>query len=438
MPQTADVIPVRFFRSAAANAELAAELKVEPDAEPEVPEVKGRFHAMAKPIGSTCNIDCTYCYYLHKEQLLAQKRGHRMEISMLERYIRQYIEAQNAEVIVFSWQGGEPTMLGLEFFRDIMALQEKYKPQGRRIENDLQTNGTLLTDEWCLFLKQHGFLVGVSIDGPRDLHDTYRVDRKGGATFDDVMRGIGLLKKHGVRFNTLTVVNRQNAKRPVDVYRFLRNEVGSTYMQFIPCVEPKEFRSVAPQHWPVEAMPVIGSSAARPGNPDSVVTDWSVDPDDWGYFLSRTFDEWYRKDLGRVLVNLFETAVAQTMGKPSQLCITAEFCGKALAIEHDGTVYSCDHYVYPEYALGNVRSEHLGTMAFSDRQQKFGYAKRDALPRDCRECPYLQLCWGECPKNRLLRSEEGEPGLNYLCAGIKKFHRYVGPRVRELATALRK
>jgi uncharacterized protein len=434
MSQTADVIPVHFYRSAA----VTVESPVEPTAEPKVPELKGRFHAMAKPIGSTCNIDCTYCYYLHKEQLLAQKRGHRMEISMLERYIRQYIEAQNAEVIVFSWQGGEPTMLGLEFFRDIMALQEKYKPQGRRIENDLQTNGTLLTDDWCLFLKQHGFLVGVSIDGPRDLHDTYRVDRKGHATFDDVMRGIGLLKKHGVRFNTLTVVNRKNAKRPVDVYRFLRNEVGSTYMQFIPCVEPKEFRSVAPQHWPVDAMPIVGSSAARPGNSDSVVTDWSVDPDDWGYFLSRTFDEWYRKDLGRVLVNLFETAVAQTMGKPSQLCITAEFCGKALAIEHDGTVYSCDHYVYPEYALGNVRTEHLGTMAFSDRQQAFGYAKRDALPRDCRECPYLQLCWGECPKNRLLRSEEGEPGLNYLCTGIKKFHQHVGPRVRELATALRK
>jgi uncharacterized protein len=426
MHQTVDAVPIQFVRNPAARTE------------PTAPEQKGRFHVMAKPIGSTCNIDCTYCYYLHKEQLLDQHRGGRMELSMLERYIRQYIEAQNGEAVIFSWQGGEPTMLGLDFFRDIVALQKKYKPEGRRIENDLQTNGTLLTDEWCQFLKQHGFLVGVSIDCPRELHDAYRVDRKGRPTFDDVMRGIGLLSKHGVKFNTLTVVNRRNAKRPVDVYRFLRDEVGSTYMQFIPCLEPKDFHTVAPQHWPVDAMPVLGSRGAHPGNPESVVTDWSVDPDDWGYFLSRTFDEWYRKDVGTVLVNLFETAVAQAMGLPAQLCITSEFCGKALAIEHDGTVYSCDHYVYPEYALGNVKAEHIGTMAFSKRQQQFGYAKRDSLPRYCRECKYLSLCWGECPKNRLLRTPEGEPGLNYLCAGIKKFHDHAGPRIREMAEILRK
>jgi uncharacterized protein len=193
---------------------------------------------------------------------------------------------------------------------------------------------------------------------------------------------------------------------------------------------------VAPQHWPVESMPVLGSTGARPGNPESVVTDWSVDPDDWGYFLSRVFDEWHRKDVGTVLVNLFETAVAQSMGLASQICITAEFCGKALAVEHDGTVYSCDHYVYPEYALGNVRQDHLGTMAFSARQQQFGYAKRDALPEYCRGCRHLSLCWGECPKNRLLRTPDGEPGLNYLCAGIKKFHDHAGVRIREMAATL--
>jgi uncharacterized protein len=426
MPNSSDAVPIHFMPRTAASAE------------PSAPRQKGRFHAMAKPIGSTCNIDCTYCFYLHKEQLLDQHRGRRMGPSMLERYIRQYIEAQSGDKIIFSWQGGEPTMLGLDFFRDIVALQHKYQPPGQRIENDLQTNATLLTDEWCRFLKQEHFLVGVSIDGPRELHDTYRVDRKGQPTFDDVMRGITLLKRHEVPFNTLTVINRRNAKRPLDVYRFLRDEIGSTYMQFIPCVEPKDFRTVAPQHWPLDAMPLPGASAAHPGNPDSVVTDWSVDPDDWGYFLSRTFDEWFRKDLGRVLVNLFETAVAQTMGMQAQLCITSEFCGKALAIEHDGKVYSCDHYVYPEYELGNIAVEHIGSMAFSTRQQQFGFAKRDSLPRYCRECKYLKLCWGECPKNRLLRTPEGEPGLNFLCAGIKAFHAHAGPRLREIAQLLRK
>ncbi|MEZ2354374.1 anaerobic sulfatase maturase [Caballeronia sp. RCC_10] len=420
-----DIVPMRFVRSRAATGE------------PAPPAQKGRFHVMAKPIGSTCNVDCAYCFYLHKEQLLDQHRGRRMAPSMLERYIAQYIEAQNGEKIIFSWQGGEPTMLGLDFFRDIVALEKKHRPPGKRIENDLQTNATLLTDEWCEFLRDDGFLVGVSIDGPRGLHDAYRLDRKGQSTFDDVMRGIGLLKKHGVKFNTLTVVNRQNAKQPIDVYRFLRDEVGSAYMQFIPCVEAKDFRTVAPQHWPADAMPRLGAPAAHPGHADSVVTDWSVDPDDWGYFLSRTFDEWYRKDLGRVLVNLFETAVAQSMGMPSQICITAEFCGKALAIEHDGTVYSCDHYVYPEFELGNIETDHLGAMAFSERQQTFGYGKRDNLPKYCRECPYLSLCWGECPKNRLLRTPDGEPGLNYLCSGIKTFHRHVGPRLREIVGALR-
>jgi uncharacterized protein len=401
--------------------------------EPEAPVQKGRFHTMAKPIGSTCNIDCTYCYYLHKEHLLDQRRGRRMEVSMLERYIRQYIDAQNGAEIVFSWQGGEPTMLGIDFFRDIVAIQKQYAPEGRRIANDLQTNATLLTDEWCRFLKEHDFLVGVSIDGPRDLHDAYRLDRKGQATFDQVMRGIGLLRKHEVTFNTLTVVNRVNARRPIDVYRFLRNELDSRYIQFIPCVEPKDFRTIAPQHWPADAMPMLGSAAAKPGNPDSVVTDWSVDPDDWGYFLSRTFDEWHKKDVGRVLVNLFETAVVQTMRRPAQTCVTAEFCGKALAIEHDGEVYSCDHYVYPEWALGNIRDVHLGEMAFSARQQSFGFAKRDSLPNWCRQCKHLQLCWGECPKNRFVRSPEGEPGLNYLCSGIRRFHDHAGPALRQLA-----
>ncbi|WP_250530142.1 anaerobic sulfatase maturase [Caballeronia sp. ATUFL_F1_KS4A] len=401
--------------------------------EPAAPAQKGRFHTMAKAIGSTCNIDCTYCYYLHKEHLLDQHRGRRMEVSMLERYIRQYIEAQNGDEIIFSWQGGEPTMLGVDFFRDVVEIQKKHTPAGRRIANDLQTNATLLDDEWCAFLKENDFLLGVSIDGPRELHDALRRDRRGQPTFDKVIAGIGYLKKHGVKFNTLTVVNRVNAKRPLDVYRFLRNELDSRYMQFIPCVEPKDFHSVAPQHWSADSMPTLGSSAARPGNADSVVTDWSVDPDDWGYFLSRTFDEWHKRDVGRVLVNLFETAVVQTMGRPAQTCVTAEFCGKALAIEHDGEVYACDHYVYPAWSLGNIRTTHLGEMAFSPQQQRFGYAKRDTLPAYCRQCRHLKLCWGECPKNRFVRSPDGEPGLNYLCRGIRRFHDHAGPALRQLA-----
>ncbi|MDR5824936.1 anaerobic sulfatase maturase [Caballeronia sp. LZ043] len=404
-----------------------------PAGEPVAPRQKGRFHAMAKPIGSTCNIDCSYCYYLYKEHLLQQHRGRRMESSMLERYIRQYIEAQNGDEVIFSWQGGEPTMLGLDFFRNIVALQTKYLPQGRRISNDLQTNGTLLDDDWCRFLKQHDFLVGISIDGPRELHDAFRRDRKGQPTFDKVMRGISLLKAHGISFNTLTVVNRVNARRPLDVYRFLRKEVGSTYIQLIPCVEPKEFHTVAPQHWADDTMPIIGSNAARPGHSDSVVTDWSVDPDDWGYFLSRTFDEWSKKDVGRVLVNIFETAVVQTAGRPAQTCVSAEFCGKALAIEHDGEVYSCDHYVYPEWSLGNIARTHLGEMAFSSQQQRFGFAKRDSLPAFCRQCKHLKLCWGECPKNRFVRSPDGEPGLNYLCSGLRRFYDHAGPVLRKLA-----
>jgi uncharacterized protein len=372
--------------------------------------VQCRFHAMVKPIGSTCNLDCAYCYYLSKEKLLGQQRGQRIADDLLEEYIRQYIQGQDGDEIVFTWQGGEPTLLGLDFFRKVVDLERKYQPAHQRIENDLQTNGTLLTDEWCQFLRRHNFLVGLSIDGPKDLHDAYRVTKGGQPTFDKVMGAVKLLRKHGVKFNTLTVVNRLNARRPLDVYRFLRREVGSTTIQFIPCVEPKGFQTTAPQHWDPATLPIVGSAAARPGTPDSAVTDWSVDPDDWGDFLCRCFDEWYRKDVGLVLVNLFETAVAQTLGMDAQICIYNDFCGKGVAMEHDGDVYSCDHYIYPEYRLGNIRERTISSMVFSQKQRDFGFLKSKALPRQCRECPHLNLCWGECPKNRLIRAPDGEPG----------------------------
>jgi uncharacterized protein len=387
---------------------------------------KHRFHAMVKPIGSLCNLNCTYCYYLHKEGLLQQPRAPRMSDEMLERHIRQYIEAQTGDEVVFSWQGGEPTLLGLDFFHRVMELEARYKKPHQRIENDLQTNGTLLDAEWAAFLKQHNFLVGLSCDGPKHLHDQYRVTKGGQSTHDKVMAAARLLQKHGVPFNALCVVNRENVKYPLDVYRFLIRELGVHRVQLIPCVEPEVFRDVAPQRWDAASLPVVGTPQARPGAPDSVVTDWSVDPDDWGRFLCKVWSDWYgRGHFGKVHVDLFETAVAQSLGDPAQRCVTNEFCGKGMAIEHNGDVFTCDHYVYPEYRVGNISEKHWGTMAYSGQQKKFGFAKRDTLPSYCRQCEHLKLCWGECPKNRLVRTPDGETGLNYLCRGLKQFYTYI-------------
>ncbi|HUO09979.1 MAG TPA: anaerobic sulfatase maturase [Phycisphaerae bacterium] len=395
-----------------------------------VPGQGYRYHAMVKPVGSKCNLDCTYCYYLHKEELLGQAAGSRMHESILAEHIRQYIEAQTGDEVVFSWQGGEPTLMGLDFFRRIVQLQNQFRKPFQRIENDLQTNGTLLDDEWAAFLKQNRFLVGLSCDGPRDLHDHYRVTKGNKPTFDMVFAAATLLKKFDVPFNVLCVVNRINAKRPLDVYRFLTREVLSSSMnrrrlQLIPCVEPVNFRHVAPQHWPPETLPIVGTPQSKPGAPDSIVTDWSVDPNDWGNFLCKVWDDWYRRDYGKVHVDLFESAVAQSMGLPSQRCVTAEFCGKGLAVEHNGDVFSCDHYVYPEYKLGNIHDTHEATLAYSERQQAFGFAKRNSLPNYCRQCAHLNLCWGECPKNRVVRTPDGEPGLSYLCPGLKHFYSHI-------------
>ena len=298
--------------------------------------------------------------------------------------------------------------------------------------NDLQTNGVLLNDEWCAFLRDNRFLVGLSIDGPQELHDRFRVDKGGQPTFERVLAAGQRLHKYQVPFNTLTVVNRINAKKPLDVYRFLSRELRPRQLQFIPCVEPKVFENTAPQKWDPAALPVQGAPAAHPGNPDSVVTDWSVDPDDWGYFLCKVWDDWYRRDYGKIHVNLFETAVAQWMGLASQLCIYNDFCGKGVALEHDGSVYACDHYVYPEYKLGNIAEKHISRMIFSDEQRKFGFAKRDDLSQQCRDCKYLFACNGECPKNRLIRTRDGEPGLNYLCSGLMKFWQHIDGDMKDI------
>lgn len=381
-----------------------------------------RFHTMVKPSGSQCNLNCTYCFYLHKQQLLEQPPQPRMADSLLEDHIRQYIEAQTGGEVIFSWQGGEPTLMGLPFFARVVELQQKYKKPNQRIENDLQTNGILLNDEWCAFLRKHNFLVGLSIDGPARLHDVYRRSKGGQPTHARVMHSISLLRNHRVDFTALCVVNRVNAERPIDVYRFIRDEVRPRVIQFIPGVEPSEFRSMAPGHWNWERLPVISTPAAKPGNESSIVSDWSVDPDRWGYFLTRVWDEWFKHDYGRVYVNQFENVISMMFGRGPQTCTTSQNCGGALAIEYNGDLYSCDHYVYPEYRLGNIREDHQGNLAHSRRQRSFALAKHETLPRYCKSCSYLLLCWGECPRNRFVKSPDGEVGLNYLCAGLKKFY----------------
>ncbi len=394
------------------------------------------YHAMIKPVGAICNIDCTYCYYLHKEKLLGSNSKFQITDEILEAHIRQYIEGQDRDEVVFSWQGGEPTLLGVEFFEKVVELEQKYKKPGQRIENDLQTNGTLLNDAWGAFLKRNGFLVGLSIDGPEQLHDHYRVTKDGKPTFKKVFAASQILHRHGVPFNSLSVINRVNARKPLDVYRFLRNEIRPRQMQFIPCIESKDFHNVAPQMWDPERLPIFDSPAAHPGNPDSIVTDWSIDPYDWGYFLCKVWDEWYRRDMGKVFVNLFETAVAQWMGQPSQLCIYHEFCGKGVALEHDGNLYSCDHYVYPEYKLGNIMETSSSRLVFSEEQKQFGFAKFNTLPKRCRECDFLFACNGECPKNRLIRTPEGEVGLNYLCSGLQKFWHHIDGDAKDICKRL--
>jgi uncharacterized protein len=397
-----------------------------------------RFHVMAKAAGSACNLDCTYCFYLSKQTLPGGPGGGHMDDKLLDRFVQDYIQSVTADEVVFSWQGGEPTLLGLEFFEKVVALQKKHAKPGQRIENDLQTNGTLLDEDWARFLKQHGFLVGLSIDGPREIHDYYRITKRGEPTFDTVYAAAKMLQRFGVRFNTLTCVHRYNASRPLDVYRFLRREVGSTYLQFIPIVETRDFEATAPHTWDTQRLPIVGSEQASPDDPESIVTPWSVDALEYGYFLSKVWDEWLARDVGKVLVNFCETLVAQHMGLPSQICVHSEVCGKGVALEHNGEVYSCDHYVYPEYSMGNIRQRSLGDMVFSPQQVKFGYAKSETLPAYCRECEFLSDCWGECPKNRVLRTPDGEVGLNYLCPGLKRFFSHAVPTAHRMAKKLLK
>lgn len=394
------------------------------------------FHVMTKPIGPICNLDCKYCFYLEKEELYPRERrpgpSWQMPDEVLESYIRQYIGAQEAPDISFAWQGGEPTLLGVRFFRKVVALQQQYA-NGKRILNALQTNGSLLDDGWGEFLAEHRFLVGLSIDGPRDLHDVYRVDKQGRATFDAVMRGLEVLRKHQVEFNTLTVVHRANSQQPLRVYRYLK-EIGSGFIQFIPLVERA---APGPLAMEGELIQLSFAPPPRPEEAGSAVTGWSVRPEDYGRFLVEIFDEWVRRDVGRVFVQLFDVALGNWAGMGGSLCVFSEKCGLALAVEHNGDVYSCDHYVYPEYRLGNLMEQPLKEMVSSPQQQQFGCDKLETLPRYCRECDVRFACHGECPKHRFLRTPDGEWGLNYLCAGYKRFFQHIDPHMRTMAGLLR-
>lgn len=395
-----------------------------------------RMHVMAKPIGAVCNIDCDYCYYLSKQDLLDYKKGCSPEMSEadLETYIRQYIEGQNTPEIIFSWQGGEPTMLGVDYFRKVIELQKKYCPEGIKISNDLQTNGTLLNDTWCEFLAENNFLVGLSIDGPELLHNAYRTNKSGKGTFKQVMKAVDLLHKHKVNFATLTCVNNLTSRNPLEVYRFLRDEVKSPQMQFIPIVEKKTFRTNSPQTGFDDTPPRQGDKRLIPGNKNSIMEPWCVSDLAWGNFLIAIFDEWAMKDVGRVFVQYFEASVETWMGRKNPLCTLGEICGKGLAMEPNGDVFACDHYVYPDYKIGNIHESKIDEMAYSKKQQEFGFAKSRNLTSQCQQCDYRFACHGECPKNRIISTKDGEPGLNYLCAGWHKFFSHID---RSMAHILR-
>lgn len=387
-------------------------------------------HVMAKPIGPICNLDCKYCFYLEKEKLYGAGEPWRMSDPVLESFVRQYIESQNAPEINFAWQGGEPTLLGVDYFRRVVELQKKYAG-GKGIHNALQTNATLLDDEWGEFLSRNEFLVGLSVDGPRDLHDRYRVDKKQQPTFDAVMAGLALLKKHRVEFNTLTVVNRANSQKPLEVYRFLK-EIGSQFIQFIPLVERVSTGPLRVLGLDFAEPPTAGESP----DPNSPVTGWSVKAAQYGEFLVSIFDAWVRRDVGKTFVQLFDVALGNWLGVGSSLCLFAEKCGRAVALEHNGDVYSCDHFVYPKFKLGNLMNESLAALVDGKEQTKFGSDKLDTLPMYCRKCDVRFACNGECPKRRFIATPDGEAGLNYLCAGYKRFFNHIDPYMREMATLI--
>jgi len=365
------------------------------------------FQVFVKPTGSLCNLGCRYCYYLDKDQLYPEDESFRMPENLLEDYILQHIEASPDDIVTFSWHGGEPTLLGLDYFRRIVELQRRHQPSNKRIINGIQTNGTLLDDDWCSFFAKEGFAVGLSIDGPKEMHDQFRVTKDRKPTFEQTMRGYSLLKKHGVYTDILCVVNAHNILHPLRVYRFFK-QINAKHITFLPCVDPE-----------------TGSELTVPS-------------DTWGEFLCAIFDEWVERDIGEVKVQVFEEALRTAFNQEHSLCIFRPTCGDIPVIEHNGDFYSCDHFVDPEHLVGNLNELPLLELLESPDQRAFGDAKLSALPRYCRECSVLALCNGECPKNRFIETPDGEPGLNYLCAGYKRFFMHCQPFIKEVASQWRR
>ena len=386
--------------------------KVSPPSRGDVPPA---FHVMAKPTGSACNLHCDYCFFLKKEALYPGS-AFRMTDEVHEAYIRQLLEAHQVPQVTIAWQGGEPTLMGLDFFRRSVELQKKYQKPGTRIENTFQTNGILLDDDWCRFFHDNGFLVGLSLDGPKEVHDVHRKDKGGRGTFDRVLAAARRLQAHRVEFNVLCTVNSANARHPLDVYRFFRDELGARYIQFIPIVEREN------------------ETGCQEGD---TVTDRSVRPDEFGRFLIAIFDEWVKKDVGETFILNFDGALAGWLDMAGTVCIFGPTCGLGVALEHNGDLYSCDHFVEPKHLLGNILETPLIDLVASEKQVKFGRDKKEALPRYCRDCEFLRVCHGECPKNRFVETPDGEPGLNYLCAGYKAFFKHADKAMRIMAGLLR-
>lgn len=370
-------------------------------------------YVMLKPAGAHCNLACKYCYYLEKNKLYPTAQRHLMSDEMLEQFTREYIEAQTMNQVLFTWHGGEPLLRPIDFYRKALSLQQKYAG-GRRIDNVIQTNGTLLTDEWCEFFAQNHWLVGISIDGPQPYHDHYRLTAAGKPSWQKVMQGIKLLKKHGVEWNAMAVVNAYNVNHPLEFYRFFK-ENGCQFLQFTPIVERQT------RH---EDGRTLASLADKNEIP---LSEASVTPEQWGYFLCAIFDEWVRKDVGKIFVEIFDCTLANWMGISPGICAYSKECGHAGVMEHNGDVYSCDHFVFPEYKLGNIRDHSLIDMLYGEQQQEFSRLKHSSLPRQCKECDMEFACHGECPKNRFMKDKYGDSGLNYLCPGYYHYYQHVAP-----------
>jgi len=378
---------------------------------------------MAKPSGPSCNLNCSYCFYTEKTALFGEGVEPRMSDAVLEAYVSKYISSQDTPEVTFAWQGGEPTLMGIDFFKKVLDLQNRHS-QGKTITNSIQTNGIMLSEKWCGFLAEHNFLVGLSLDGPREINDVHRVNRAGKPTFRSVLEALRRLRKHGVEFNILSCVTRESAKKPMDVYHFLTNE-GVQFVQFIPVVE----------RMPNARADELGLKLALPPGPwqpDAPVTGWSVDPEGWGDFLTAIFDEWVRHDVGRVFVMNFEWTVAGWAGIRHTVCAHSQRCGDCLVLEHNGDIYACDHYVYPEYKRGNILTDDLSRIVWSKQQSLFGAAKETGLTAQCRECAVLWVCRGDCLKHRFAVSKMGETGHSYLCEGYLNFFTHSRPYMMKM------